>query len=310
MKKLIFAFASMLVAGAAWAAETIVVLNPQGPTHSGTVHTMRMIEIANQQQNKYKFVPEFKVGAFESIALKSLVKDPQTTLSTMTPPSAEGMSRGFVSLEDFVPVFSQGDSCWGLLAVTGKGKNRFEDLKGMKEFVVGGPGYGSATHLTALAIGDQMGGIKVRYVIFKSAFDAFQNMVSNQGVNFVLERVTNYNQFRAMNPNIEMVAMSCPTRHPAVPNVKTLAEHGIVAPYIFQFIVGHRDLSPARRKEFHDIFQRATDTLGRDKIMEISDQSPPQFRGMNSEQHYRESWQKLLALRKKYADKFTESAQR
>lgn len=303
---------SLLLAMVSWSASAqiqIKIYNPQGPTHSGTVHILRLIDSANQQQKKYKFIPEFKVGAFESIALRSLEKDPQNSLSTMTPPSAEGMDRRFVAFENFVPVFSQGDSCWVVLALTGPGRDQFADLKNMKEFVVGGPGYGSATHLTALEIGQRLK-IPVRYVVFNSAFDAFQNMITNQGVTFVIERIINFNQFKKLNPNLNMVAMSCPIRHPNAPAIRTLEEHGITAPYIFQFIVGHRDLTPDRRAEFQSIFQTATDALGRDKIIEISDQIPPQFRNITSEQHYQDSWQKLIALRRKWRDKFTEEAQR
>ena len=43
-------------------AEKIIVYNAQGPTHSGTAQLLKVIEIANQQQNQYQFLIEFKNG--------------------------------------------------------------------------------------------------------------------------------------------------------------------------------------------------------------------------------------------------------
>ena len=117
MKKL-FIVLLLFVSQFVMAKETIVVLNPQGPSHSGTPQLMAVVDEANKQQNKYQFVIEFKPGAFESIALRELTDSTQTKISTMTNAAIEGFDRGLVNESDLIPVFSQGDSCWAVIGVT------------------------------------------------------------------------------------------------------------------------------------------------------------------------------------------------
>ena len=189
MKK-IFALFLLAISLHASAKETIVVLNPQGPSHSGTPQLMAMVDEANKQQNKYQFVIEFKPGAFESIALRELTDSNQTKISTMTNAAIEGFDRGLVNESGLIPVFSQGDSCWAVIGVT-KTNNGLESFKSLNELVVGGPAIGGATHLAALEIGRRYN-IPVRYIVYKSNYDAFINMVADSSINFIFERVKNY----------------------------------------------------------------------------------------------------------------------
>lgn len=287
----------------AMASEKIVILNPQGPTHSGTAQLLKVIEVANGMQNKYQFVIEFKVGGFESIALKQVLADEQKYLSTMTNASAEAVDRDFVDLKNYVPIFSQGDSCWAVTALTGPTSRNLDSIKGLKELVVGGPAIGGATHITALELGQKYN-VPVKYVVFRSNFDALVNMSSNNGVNFIIERVKNIRQFQDKNPNLKILAMSCPFRNPQFPDIATLAEYGIDAPFIWQHIVADKNMDPRRRQEITDIFSKATMQIGRQDILEISDQIPPIFNGIDSATHYKNSWSKLQNLRSKWRPKF------
>jgi hypothetical protein len=287
------------------AKETIIILNPQGPSHSGTPQLLALVEESNRIQNQYRFVTEFKPGAFESIALRELNNFPQTRLSTMTNASIESIDRGFINENDVVPVFSQGDSCWAVIGVFNKNIG-LDIYKSVQEIVVGGPAIGGATHLAALEIGRKYK-IPVRYIVYKSNFDAFIDMVGNREINFILERVQNYKVFKDKNKNLQMVAMSCPRRHPDAPLVKTLSEHGINTPFIWQQIVSNKHMDPARMAEFNTIFTQATRNIGLAKIQQLSDQTPPMFNNVDSKTHYYQSFFKLKAYRAKYANEIATS---
>jgi tripartite-type tricarboxylate transporter receptor subunit TctC len=297
MKKIIILLLLSLSAHV-YAKETIVILNPQGPSHSGTPQLMAVVDEANKQQNKYQFIIEFKPGGFESIALRELAGAPQTKISTMTNAAIEGIDRGLTNESDLVPVFSQGDSCWAVIGVTDKNLG-LESFRSNKELVVGGPAIGGATHLAALEIGNRYK-IPVRYIVYKSNYDAFINMASDSSINFIFERVKNYESFKDKNKNMHILAMSCPVRHPLVPGIKTLREYGINTPYIWQQIVANKNINEDRRKEFEIIFTNATKKIGLAKIQELSDQTPPIFNNVDSQTHYYQSLIQLKAYRAKF----------
>jgi len=297
MKKL-FALFLLVVPLYTLAKETIVVLNPQGPTHSGTPQLMAVVDEANKLQNKYQFIIEFKPGAFESIALRELAESPQTKISTMTNAAIEGFDRGLVSESDVIPVFSQGDSCWAVIGVT-KTNNGLDSVKLLKELTVGGPAIGGATHLAALEIGRKYN-IPVRYVVYKSNYDAFINMVSDSSINFIFERVKNYELFKDKNKNMHILAMSCPVQYLQMADIKTLSEYGVNTPYIWQQIVANKNINEDRRKDFESIFSSATKKIGSKTIQELSDQIPPIFNNVDSRTHYYRSLTQLKAYRVKF----------
>lgn len=298
----IFSIAIFLHATSVLAQETIVISNPLGPNHSGTPHIVAMIDKANSLQSRYNFVQEFRVGAFESISLRHILTAPNKYLAMITNTTAEAVDRGFVKLENYVPVFSQGDSCWMVIALTGQDRD-LASIKNLKEIVVGTPALGGATHLAALEIGRKYN-VPVRMVVFNSNFDALVNMAANNGINFVIERVANYKQYKDKNPNMQMLAAQCPTRYPGLPEIPTLSEYGITSPYIWQQLVASRDMDPKRLLEIKEIITRAELALTRDHIFRISDQIPPIFVGKTTEQHYQDSWNRLRYQRAKWQDVF------
>ena len=300
MRKFITVLFAVCWSGLAQAQEIIVISNPLGPTHSGTAQIVAMMDQANRMQKRYHFVQEFRIGGFESISLRHILTAPDRSLAMITNTTAEAVDRGFVKLENYVPVFSQGDSCWVVIALTGTGKD-LSSIRNLSEIVVGTPAIGGATHLAALEIGRRYG-VAVRMVVFKSNFDALVNMAGNNGVNFVIERVQNFQQYQHKNANMQVLAAQCPTRHPAMPNTKTLSEYNISTPYIWQQLVASRDMNPQRRQDLARIIAEATRELGQDRIFEISDQIPPMFVGKTTEQHYTDSWNRLRYQRAKWQD--------
>lgn len=288
------------------AQETIVVMNALSPSHSGTAHTLALVEMANKVQNKYRFVVEFKPGAFESIALKQVLVDPRKYVSVHTNTMAEAVDRGFIDINNYVPVFSQGDFCWMAIATVGPTGNQLSDISKLQEIVVGTPALGGATHLLALELGKKYN-IPVRLVLFQSNFDAFVNQVANNGVNFSVERVSNFNQYKDKNPNLRMIGALCPSRHTGAPDIKTVAEQGIDSPLVWQTILASKNMDAKRRQEITDIFISAERKIGQQEIFKLSDQTPPLFYGVSSEQHFQNNWKKLNNSRDRWRSVFKEN---
>lgn len=304
MKQLLYILLIVFVKfSSAVAAEKIIILNPQGPTHSGTSQLLKVVEVANLMQSKYQFIIEFKVGGFESIALREVLTNEQKYIATMTNASAEAVDKNFIDLKNYSIIFSQGDSCWVVIVNTGRQSENLNSVKNLNELIVGGPAIGGATHITALEIGNKYN-IPVKYVVFKSNFDALVNLAANNGVNFIIERVKNYKQFQEKNPGMHILAMSCPSRTTQLPDTPTLLEYGIDAPFIWQQIVSGKNMEPKRRQELSDILAKATIAIGQQEILDISDQIPPIFNNVDSARHYKNSWDKLQNLRSKWRSKF------
>lgn len=271
------------------AAETISIISPYSYSHSGTPAMQVIVEQANQIQNQYKFLLEFKPGGEQLIAVKALEESPNNRLAIIAPKFVEHVSSKKLNANDYIPVHALGDACWAVITNVGNDKIGVASLQGQKELVVGGVGIGNAAHLTSLQLAEKYK-FKVRYVPFKSNFDALVLMVSDNSVNMVLDRVNSFNQLKDKNPNIKMLAMSCPTRHTDAANLKTLAEQGITAPFVFNITVSHKGMDQARRAELSKILNDATLKVGAAEIQRLSDMSPPVFNGVDINIYYQHSF--------------------
>jgi tripartite-type tricarboxylate transporter receptor subunit TctC len=294
MKKIILAFLGALTFTVN-ASELIKIYNPYSASHSGTPALLRVIEQANQSQNIYKFVVEFKPGGNQIIAVKSLDAN---SLAIIAPAYVENIESGKLNEKDYVPVHAFGDACW---AVITNGP-----LEGTKEVTVGGVGFGNAAHLTALALGEKYK-FNVRYVIFRSNNDALVNMTGNNGVEFVVEKYESYEGLQTKNNNLRMIAASCPKRLPQAPKVKTLKELGIEAPYVFNITVATTEMPAARRVAISKILDDATVKVGELEIFKLSAMRPPIFDNVSTEEFYTKSVSLVKNLQKKYRDNIEES---
>jgi tripartite-type tricarboxylate transporter receptor subunit TctC len=200
-------------------AETITLVLTAAPSHPTSPPMLKLLDEANKLQKDFTFIPEFKPGAEGTIGLKYMLEDPQRRLATIAPAFVEAAASGTINENDYVPVFSQGDSCWAVITNVGNQQQGLDSIKGVKEIVVGGVGFGNAAHITGIMIGERYN-IPVRYIVFKSNFDALVNMAANNGVNMVLERVANYTSFKPRNENLQMLAMSCPRSALCVPGYR------------------------------------------------------------------------------------------
>jgi tripartite-type tricarboxylate transporter receptor subunit TctC len=274
------------------ATEVIRIYSPYSAGHSGTPAMRRIIEQANTNQKIYTFVLEFRPGGNQAIAVKSIT--PENSLAIIAPAYVDNTATGLLREQDYRPIHSLGTACWAV--VTNK------PLAGQKEFVVGGVGRGNAAHLTGLALGDKYK-FDVRYVLFKSNYDALVNMAGNNGIEMVIDKYEGYESLRTRNPQLNMVAASCTTRLPQAPSIKTLKQLGIDAPYIFNITVAHRDMNPTRRQAIGMILNYATQQVGADEIYRLSAMRPPMFDGISDEAFYTQSVQSVQKLQARYRDR-------
>lgn len=281
----------------AYATESIKIISPYSPGHSATPALLKIIDTANANQNIYKFVLEFKPGGNQTIALKSLDSN---SLAIIAPAFVENIDSGLINENDYQPVFALGDACWAVVVN--------KSITDSKEFTVGGVGYGNAAHLTALALGEKYK-FSVRYVVFKSNNDALINMTGNNGIEFVIDRYEAYQSLKTKNPNMRMIAASCPVRLPQEPSVPTVKQLGVDAPYIFNILVATKDMSYARRLSIKQILEGATKEIGAKQIYALSAVRPPQFDNVSVETFYNKSIILVRTLQQKHRALIEQSKQ-
>lgn len=289
-----------LISTWAMASEVITIVSPYSPTHSGTTAMQRIVEQANQQQSRYTFVLDFKPGGEQILAVKYMDESPRNRVAIVAPKYVEHVESGRLNRADYEPVWALGDACWAVITNVGDEKKGLASLRGQRELVVGGVGIGNTAHLTALEIGNRMG-FAVRYVPFKSNFDALVLMASDGSVNMVLERVINYQQMKIKNPRLQMLAMSCPQRHPDAPAVATMTEQGFNTPYVFNIVIANRAMPAVKQQDIADILNRVTGLIGITEIQRLSDMRPP-ARDEPVTRFYNRSINTSSVLLKKYHD--------
>jgi tripartite-type tricarboxylate transporter receptor subunit TctC len=290
--------------------EVITVEINSSASQPNIVPYFKMLDIANQQQNKYKFISEFKPGAGGVIAIKTMDASPTNRLAITAPTFVENSRSGQINENDYVPVATQGDACWAVITNVGDTKQGISSLQGLKEITVGGTGYGNAAHLTALIIGEKYG-FKVRYVLYKANYDALVNMTSGEPINFVIERVANYQTFHAKNPKLQILGITCPTRNPLMPKIKTLREQGFDTPTIFISTIANIRMPVEKRQEISRILEQAQEKLGAKFIAETSDMNPPQFNfpKISTEDFFNQRILQMKALTHRYEQQIQDSKQ-
>jgi hypothetical protein len=283
MKKLVAVLAMLCMN--VFAGETIKIYSPYSPSHSATPAMFKIIDEANKAQNIYTFVLEFRPGGNQVIALKAL---DENSLAIIAPAFVENVNAGMVKESDYIPIHTLGDACW---AVITNGP-----INANKELTVGGVGFGNAAHLTALALGEKYK-FSTKYIVFKSNNDALINMAGNNGIFMVIDRYDSYESMKTKNQNLQAFAASCPTRLPEAPNMKTLKELGIDAPYVFNITVAHVSMSTARRETIRTILNNAQKKIGADEIYKISGMKVPKE---SPEVFYNKSVKLVRTLQEKY----------
>jgi tripartite-type tricarboxylate transporter receptor subunit TctC len=291
-----------------FAKEIVTLYIATAPNQPNAALYIKTILVANTIQDNYEFQIEFKPGANGTIALKTMDIYPSNRLATVAPAFVENAKQGLINESDYIPISSQGDACWAIITNIGDTKTGIESLNGVKEVVVGGTGFGNASHITAIMLGEKYG-FNVRYIVYKGNFDALVNMVGTGDINFVIERVSNFKNFKTRNPNLQILGINCPTRSSAMPDIKTLREQGIDSPSIFFAIVANVKMPADRRKELSVILQNAQAQLGPKVFDDISDLVPPQFSKppLSVENFFEKRVSQMKYLTHKYKDKIDSS---
>jgi tripartite-type tricarboxylate transporter receptor subunit TctC len=275
MKKLITILMATFALSAS-AKELITLVNGTSPSQPNVATYIRTLDAANKLQDKYEFVIEMKPGANGALSLKFMDLNPMTRLSTIAPAFVENSKQGLINEADYVPVLGQGDACWAIITNIGDTKKGVASLKGQKEIIVGGTGFGNASHITAIMLGERYG-FSVRYVVYKANYDALVNMAGNNDVNFVIERIQNYKIFKERNPRLQVLGINCPKRNPAMPEIRTLKEQGFDTPTIFFTVVANTKMPKEKRDELSKILIEAQSKVGADFMLESADLFAPQF---------------------------------
>lgn len=288
MKQIFLILTSLFFLNQAYASEVITIYSPYSPSHSGTPAMLKIIEEANSIQKKMKFRLEFRPGGDQIIAIRSMDDNPNSSLSIIAPKYVEHISSGKLDRSRYVPIHALGDACWAVISNLGKETEGVSSLKGIEEMVVGGVGFGNAAHLTGLQLGEKYG-FRVRYIVFKSNLDALLLMASNGSINLVLERIINYENLKTKSPDLKLLAISCPTRNNRQPQLKTLAEQGIAAPFVFNITISNISMPESKRNEIAKILDQATIAVGKQKIEDLSDMSPPIFAKVGTQEYYNKS---------------------
>lgn len=303
-----FLLALLLISTTTFAQEQILVQFSASPSQPNATPYLKMLEVANNLQNKYTFILEFKPGANGVLALKAMDQSPTNRLATVAPAFVENANSGQINESDYVPIATQGDACWAVITNIGDTSKGIDSLRGQQEITVGGTGYGNAAHLTALIIGEQLG-FRVRYIVYKANFDALVQMAGGQPINFVIERVSNYQSFVKKNPNLQILGINCPVRNKSIPQVKTLAEQGYNTPTIFFSTVASVRMPQGKRRELAMILDQAQAQLGLEYIAEVSDMYPPMFakNPMPTAEFFNNRVLQMQTLTNKYKEKINEA---
>ena len=288
------------------AAENIFIQSPYSASHGGVPAYLKIVEEANSLQDKYKFHLEHKPGGQQIIAVNEMDRSPQNRLSVIAPKYVEHTVSGKLNRDNYDPIHALGDACWVVISNKGDESIGISSLKGETSLNVGGVGIGNATHLTSLQIGDQFD-FDVNYIVFKSNYEGLILMAGDGSINLVVEKAKNLKQIKEKAPEIKALAASCPTRHPDLPDVKTLREQGVLTPFVFNITVASTEMPLAKRNELGDILNQATLNIGEDTIQKLSDMKPPVFFDKDVDVFYQESIELIEELLEKHQNAISEA---
>lgn len=298
----------LLLSTTVHAAEKISIFLPHAPSASIVPAMFRLAEEANKIQSDYDFFVEFRPGANQTIALKTIDQIPNDSLALIAPAYIENHKSGAINKNNYTPIWGLGDACWAVFTNIGDTSVGIKSLSGIKELVVGGVGFGNAAHLTGIMLGEKFN-FDTRYIIFKSNTDALINMVGNNGVNMALDKIEGYASFKPKNSNLQVLAVSCPSRMSVMPEVKTLREHGVNAPSVFNIVVANKSMNDDKRAKIRSILISAAERMGADSFMKLSGTIPPQFVSISQDEYYTKSLAIFEALTSRY-EKAIENAKK
>lgn len=286
-----------------WAAsvlaqEIVPIYSPYPPGYTLDPALIKVIDRANNDQNRFKFIIERRPGADTLLALKALDAN-KDAIAMIGAPFARLDRDRLINKSNYSAVLSFGEACWAVVSTLGDQRTGLRSLQGQDKLTWGAAGKGSASHITSLQISHAIK-TPIMPVMYKSAAEAGIALVGDHGINLVLMPVKNFQQYSVTKPSIKMLAMHCPIRHHMAPDVPTLLEQGIPAPTVNNTLVTHVDMSEQRRREIKAVLSTAMIAVGQRTITELTDFVPPYFYQQSSEDFHSRKIAEMQSYLEKY----------
>lgn len=299
MKKLLLSFiTAIFMVSTAQSKEIITISSYTGAAASVMAHLRNIVAEANSLQDQYEFVLVPKPGAQGLIALQQVDQSPENNLALISAGFVDLYSSGQIKQNDYIPVSSQGNTCWVLISNVGDTAKGVSSLRGQKRLTLGTIAIGSSAHFTGLVIGDRLG-FEVEPIAFKTTIEALVLMAADGSINLAIDTPQNYLNFKEKNPNIQALGVNCSIRNPKLPHVKTLKEQGYDVPGIWTITVAHQKMSEDKRVRLGKILDQALTRIGKDQLAQ-NDYNVPLFQGVTAEQHYKQSISQIESVRQKF----------
>ena len=298
-------FASIILAisTSVSASETITIRSPYDHNHAGNPALQSIIQIANQTQNQYKFVLTSHPGGQGIVALSKV--EPSKDIALIHPSFVQNSIAGTVKEKNWVPVGALGDACFLLLSQKGDSKDGIRSLKKIPgPFMMGVVGLGSAAHLVALEIASTVD-VVIDTAMFKSAGEAVIGMVAQDELTMAMGTVAQLRTISSKKGSVTPLAAFCPSRHPDLPEVKTMQEQGIKTPLIFNILVAHEEMPKSKRDQISRIWDSASKAVGKDTIFAQSGFVSPHFQNISIEDYYRQRISDMHRALEKHKEKLT-----
>jgi tripartite-type tricarboxylate transporter receptor subunit TctC len=259
MKKLISILILAMSALSVQAKETVTIVYAWGPGDSVANYHRTIANEANKIQDKYTFIFDTKPGAGGAIAANHVLNTPGSILAHSTAFFVRPVVFPNESY-DLAKYKEQYVHCMAPMAVTSTKYKTVKDVPANAS--VGISGLGVTTHLAAIEM--QKRYPKLNIVPFKSTNDSMLSMVSGQ-TDLHIGFISEAEQWSKENARAERkVTVLGITGSKVVNGYTPLARQGFDASFA-DMNVGHHMLLPvtvdeAKRKEFHEIFSRASRT--------------------------------------------------
>lgn len=258
--KRILAITMFCLSAAVSAKENITITYAWGPGDSVANYHRTIANEANKVQNKYNFIFDTKPGAGGAIASNYVLKENNNILAHSTAffvrPNV--YPNESYDLKLFKEAFVH---CMAPMAVSSSKFKTWRDVPTSRT-TVGISGLGVTTHLAALQLQKKYPNMDI--IPFKSTTDSMMSMAAGQ-TDFHIGFISEAEQWSKENARADRkVTVLGITGSKVVNGYTPLARQGFDASFA-DMNVGHHMLLPvtvdeAKRKEFHEIFSRASRT--------------------------------------------------
>ena len=241
--------------------ENVTIFYAWGPGDSVANYHRTIANEANKIQDKYNFIFDTKPGAGGVIATRHVQANPDSILAHSTAFFVRPVVFPNESY-DLTQFKEQYVHCMAPMAITSTKFKTWKDVPADAKVSVGISGLGVTTHLAAVEMQKRFKNLNI--IPFKSTNDSMLSMVSGQ-TDFHIGFISEAEQWSKENTRSDnKVSVLGITGTKVVNGYTPLVKQGFDNSFA-DMNVGHHMLVPskvddARRKEFHEIFAKASRT--------------------------------------------------